>query len=49
MFRPTHQRANTYITVIRKRTTLTYRYKPSKNQIELIVFWGMQNPANKPN
>jgi plasmid stabilization system protein ParE len=49
MFRPTHKRVNTYITIIRKRTTLTYRYKASKNQIELVVFWGMQNPANKPN
>jgi plasmid stabilization system protein ParE len=48
MFRRTHKRANTYITIIKKRTTLTYRYKASKNQIELVVFWGMQNPANKP-
>ncbi len=48
MFRLSGQRSNTYITGINKKTTLTYRYKPMKKQIELIVFWGMQNPANKP-
>ncbi len=48
MFRPTNKRANTYITIIRKRTTLTYRYNSSKNQIELVVFWGMQNPSKRP-
>lgn len=48
MFRLTGQRPNTYITSINKKTTLTYRYKPSKKQVELVVFWGMQNPATKP-
>ena len=48
MFRPTRQRPNIYITSIRKKTTLTYRYNPLKKQVELIIFWGMQNPNNKP-
>lgn len=48
MFRRTGKRPNTYITSIHKRTTLTYRYKPIKKRIELVVFWRMQNPANKP-
>jgi plasmid stabilization system protein ParE len=48
MFRRTAHRTNTYITSIHKRTTLTYRYSPVKKKIELVVFWGMQNPANKP-
>lgn len=48
MFRLTEQRPNTYITSIHKKTTLTYRYKPGEKQIELVVFWGKQNPANKP-
>jgi plasmid stabilization system protein ParE len=48
MFRPTKTHSNTYIASLHKRTTLTYRYKPHKKQIELVVFWGMQNPHNKP-
>ena len=48
MFRLTRQRPNTYITNIRRKTTLTYRYNPLRKQVELIVFWGMQNPGNKP-
>lgn len=48
MFCPTHQKPFTYITRINRRTTLIYRYNPSKNKIELVVFWGMQNPANRP-
>jgi plasmid stabilization system protein ParE len=48
MFRRSGNRANTYITVIRRKTTLTYRYKKAENKIELIVFWGMQNPSSKP-
>ncbi len=48
MFRPTKQRPNTYLTSIRRKTTLTYRYIPLKKQVELIVFWGMQNPDNQP-
>ncbi len=48
MFRASRKRANTYITVIKRRTTLTYRYKASKDKIELVVFWGRQSPNNKP-
>ncbi len=48
MFRLTGQRLHTYITSVHKKTTLTYRYDPLKKQLELVVFWGMQNPANKP-
>ena len=48
MFRRSAHRPNTYITVIKRKTTLTYRYKKAGNKIELIVFWGMQNPKSKP-
>ncbi|MEO8823420.1 MAG: type II toxin-antitoxin system RelE/ParE family toxin [Ginsengibacter sp.] len=48
MFRRSGQRPNTYITVIKRKTTLTYRYKKAGNKMELIVFWGMQNPSSKP-
>ena len=48
MFRVTGKRSNTYITSIHKKTTLTYRYYPSKNQVELVVFWGMQDPTRRP-
>ena len=48
MFRRSTHRSNTYITVIKPRTTLTYRYEKPENKIELIVFWGMQNPKSKP-
>lgn len=47
MFRLTGQRTNTYITSIHKKTTLTYRYNPITNQVELVVFWGRQNPVDK--
>lgn len=48
MFRRSGKKPNTFTTTIHKRTTLTYRYRPVKKRIELVVFWGMQNPANKP-
>ena len=48
MFRRSGKKPNTFITIIHKRTTLTYRYRPIKKRIELVVFWGMQNPATKP-
>ena len=48
MFRPTGIKENTFITSIRKKATLTYRYFPDQNRIELVVFWGMQNPDNNP-
>ena len=48
MFRLTGQRSIISITHIRKKTTLTYSYNPLKNQVELVVSRGMQNPANKP-
>ena len=50
--RPTISRVSdkipdTYITSINKKTTLIYRYKPKGKIVELIVFWGMQNPDNR--
>lgn len=48
MFRPSQKRKNTFLTSINNKITLTYRYKPRARQIELVVFWGMQNPRNKP-
>jgi plasmid stabilization system protein ParE len=48
MFRATQYRNHTYIMSLHKKATLTYRYLPNKKRIELVVFWGMQNPINKP-
>jgi hypothetical protein len=48
MFRPTNKRRNTYLTSIEKKVTLIYRYKPYRKQLELVVFWGRQDPSKKP-
>lgn len=48
MFRPSYKRKNTYITAINRKLTLIYRYQPTKKQLELVVFWGMQDPKRKP-
>ena len=48
MFRPAGKRRNTYLTSLQKRVTLIYRYKPYKKQLELVVFWGKQDPAKRP-
>ena len=48
IFRPTFKRKNTYTVAIHKKLNLIYRYQPRKKQIELVVFWGMQNPQRKP-
>jgi hypothetical protein len=38
---------NVFITVIHKRLTLTYRYRPLKKRIELLVFWGTRQRPSK--
>lgn len=48
MFRRSAKKRNTYITTIHQNLTLTYRYLPGKKQVELVVFWGMQDPKKKP-
>ncbi len=48
MFRPTGKRKNTYLTNIHGKTTMTYRYNPDLKLLEIVVFWGMQNPDKKP-
>ena len=48
MFSPTGKRKNTYLTNIRGKTTMTYRYNPDLKLLEIVVFWGMQNPDKKP-
>lgn len=46
LFRKSDSQKNIFITVIHKRLTLTYRYRPRKKRIELLVFWGTrQNPS----
>ena len=49
MFRATGKKKNTFITSIGNKTTLTYRYLPKLKKIEIVVFWGKQNPESKPN
>ncbi len=43
--RRTRSVRNSYRTVIHKRITLVYHYKPRKKEIELVTFWNnWQNP-----
>jgi plasmid stabilization system protein ParE len=49
LFRRSTSQKNVFITVIHKRTSLTYRYRPIKKRVELLIFWGTRmNPANNP-
>jgi plasmid stabilization system protein ParE len=48
MFRPTNKHRNTYMTSLQRKVTIIYRYKPYRKQIELVVFWGRQNPKRRP-
>ena len=48
MFRPTNKHRNTYMTSLLGKVTIIYRYKPYRKQIELVVFWGSQNPKRRP-
>lgn len=46
MCRPSTKRKNVRIGILDKHTQIVYHYKPRKNQIEILLFWGMkQNPA----
>jgi plasmid stabilization system protein ParE len=47
LFRKSSSQRNVFITVIHKRLTLTYRYKPIKKRIELLVFWGTRKNSAK--
>ncbi len=43
---PNTKKRNTYRTLIHKKVTLVYHYKPIKKEIVLITFWNnLQNPA----
>ncbi len=40
-----NKRQNIYRTLVHKRVTLVYHYKPLKKEIELVTFWqNSQNP-----
>jgi plasmid stabilization system protein ParE len=40
------QYPNVRYTLVHKRILLVYKYKPSKNEIDLLVFWNTyQNPS----
>lgn len=46
MCRPSAKRKNVRICVLDKHTQIVYHYKQGKNQIEILLFWGMkQNPS----
>ncbi len=47
LFRKSPSQKNVFITVIHKRLTLTYRYKPLKKRIELLVFWDTRKNPTK--
>jgi plasmid stabilization system protein ParE len=47
LFRKSTSQRNVFITVIHKRTTLTYRYRPVKKRIELLVFWNTRMDPSK--
>ena len=43
---PNTRKKNTYRTLVHKKITLVYHYKPIKKEIVLITFWNnLQNPA----
>ncbi len=49
LFRKSFSQTNVFITVIHKRTTLSYRYRPVKKRIELLIFWSTRrNPSKRP-
>ena len=40
---------NIRLTLVHKRVALIYKYKPSRNEIELMVFWNTsKDPKNRP-
>jgi plasmid stabilization system protein ParE len=42
---PDNKKKNVYRTLIHKKVSLVYHYKPIKNEIVLITFWNsLQNP-----
>ena len=47
LFKKSSSQKNVFITVIHKRLTLTYRYRPLKKRIELLVFWGTRKNPSK--
>jgi plasmid stabilization system protein ParE len=47
LFKKSSSQKNVFITVIHKRLTLTYRYRPLKKRIELLVFWGTRQDPSK--
>jgi plasmid stabilization system protein ParE len=47
LFKKSASKKNVFITVIYKRLTLTYRYRPLKKRIELLVFWGTRQRPSK--
>lgn len=47
LFRKSSSQKNVFITVIHKRLTLTYRYRPLKKRIELLVFCGTRKNPSK--
>jgi len=49
LFRKSPAQKNIFITVIHKRVTLSYRYRPVLRRIELLVFWDTRrNPSKFP-
>lgn len=47
LFKKSTSQKNIFITVLHKRLTLTYRYRPVKKRIELLVFWGTRQSPSK--
>ena len=45
--RISNKRKKTYRTLIDRHTTLIYHYKPIKQEIELVAFWGNSRDPKK--
>lgn len=46
MCRPSLKRKNVRIGILDKHTQIIYHFRPGKNQIKILLFWGMkQNPS----
>ena len=47
MFRISEKGKHKHIVVLTKQTTLYYRFKPNKKEIELLLFWDTRQNPNR--
>jgi plasmid stabilization system protein ParE len=47
MCRPSLKRKNVRIALLNKHTQMIYHFKPRKQEIEVLLFWGMKQDKTK--